>query len=147
MPLRNVQNKTRFANHCLDRELNEIPFCFIFFDVWELFYVSTIPYFSAIVQTACNITYTVDKPVATLFVSSENVFFPLLLHEQATTVKFVDLRLYILYIVFCTAFKSLFAQKDIFYSAVAHYKVKRRDCYCTPCFVCKRETFDQFHTR
>ena len=43
--------------------------------------------FSAIVYTACNFTHTIEKPIATLSVSSEN-FFPLVLHER------VLLRLY-----------------------------------------------------
>ena len=32
-------------------------------------------YVSAVIQTACNITYTVEKPIAALFDSSENFFF------------------------------------------------------------------------
>ena len=38
-----------------------------------------------------------------------------------------------------------FAQNGTSYSAVVLYKVKRRHCYCTPCSVCKRETFVQFN--
>ena len=35
--------------------------------------------FSAVVYTACNITHTIEKPIAALSVSSENFFFPLVL--------------------------------------------------------------------
>ena len=38
--------------------------------------------FSTIVYTACNITHTIEKPIAALSVSSENLF-PLVLHERA----------------------------------------------------------------
>ena len=38
--------------------------------------------FSAVVYTACNITHTIEKPIAALSVSSENIF-PLVLHERA----------------------------------------------------------------
>ena len=66
--------------------------CFIFCDVWELFLCqheaikikNTIVQnsFSAIVYTACNFTHTIEKPIAALSVSSENLF-PLVLHERA----------------------------------------------------------------
>ena len=39
--------------------------------------------FSAVVYTACKITHTIEKPIAALSVSSENFFFPLVLHESA----------------------------------------------------------------
>ena len=35
--------------------------------------------FSAVVYTACNITHTIEKPIAALSVSSENFFFPFVL--------------------------------------------------------------------
>ena len=38
--------------------------------------------FSAVVYTACNITHTIEKPIAALSVSSE-IFYPLVLHERA----------------------------------------------------------------
>ena len=38
--------------------------------------------FSAVVYTACNITHTIEKPIAALSASSENVY-PLVLHERA----------------------------------------------------------------
>ena len=38
--------------------------------------------FSAVVYTTCNITHTIEKPIAALSVSSEN-FFALVLHERA----------------------------------------------------------------
>ena len=51
--------------------------------------------FFAVVYTACNITHTIEKPIATLSVSSEN-FFPLVLHERAPlTVYYWD------YTAFC----------------------------------------------
>ena len=79
-----------FANLCIYRELDEISCCFIFCDVWELFCHKKIKIknitvrnsFSAVVYTACNITHTIEEPIAALSVSLENVF-PLLLHERA----------------------------------------------------------------
>ena len=98
MPLQNVKIKLDFANHCLYRELDKILHCFIFYDVWELFCVSTSHKttivrnsFSAVVYNACNITHTVEKPITVISVSSEN--FLLLLF------KFVDFCVKILYIV------------------------------------------------
>ena len=38
--------------------------------------------FSAVVWSACNITHSIEKPIAALSVSSENIF-PLVLHERA----------------------------------------------------------------
>ena len=35
--------------------------------------------FSAVVYTACNITHTIEKPIAALSVSSEYFFFPFVL--------------------------------------------------------------------
>ena len=82
-----------FANLCLDNELDEISCCFIFFDLWELFLCqreaskikTTIVRnsFSAVLYTACNITHTIEKPIAALSVSSDFIF-PLFLHERAT---------------------------------------------------------------
>ena len=47
-------------------------------------------YFSAVVYTACNITHTIEKPIAALSVSSKK-FFPLVLHERAQlTVYYCD---------------------------------------------------------
>ena len=89
--------------------------------------------FSALVYIACNITHTIEKPIAALSVSSENFFFPLFLHERAPlTVHYRDF--------------TPFCPKCTSYSAVVIYKVKQRHCYCTPCSVCKREKFDQLNT-
>ena len=86
-----------FANLCLYNELDGISCCFIFCDVWELFLCqheaskikNTIVRnsFSAVVYTACNITHTIEKPIAALSVSSEN-FFPLVLHERAQLIVY-----------------------------------------------------------
>ena len=43
--------------------------------------------FSAVVYTACNITHTIEKPIAAPSVSSEN-FFPLVLHERASLIVY-----------------------------------------------------------
>ena len=43
--------------------------------------------FSAVVYTACNITHTIEKPIAAPSVSSEN-FFPLVLHERAPLIVY-----------------------------------------------------------
>ena len=43
--------------------------------------------FSAVVYTACNITHTIEKPIAALSVSSE-FFFPLVLHERAPLIVY-----------------------------------------------------------
>ena len=86
--------------------------------------------FSAVVYTACNITHTIEKPIAAPSVSSENFFrwFYMKEHHWLCT----------------TVIIPPFSQNDTSYSAVVLYKVKRRHCYCTPCSVCKREKFDQF---
>ena len=152
------KRKPDFANHCLYRELDEIPCCFIFCDVWELLFVSA-SHKTAIVRNSffcCSINRLQHyvyrgkkkkkKKKKHCCAFCQLRFFTVVLH-RATSVKFVDFRLYILYIVFCTEFIHLFVQKGISYSTVALCKVKRQDCYCTPCFVCKREKFDQFHTK
>ena len=87
--------------------------------------------FSAVVYTACNITNTIEKPIAALSVSSES-FFPLVLHERAP-------------LTCTTEYIPPFAQNGTSCSAVVLYKVKQWHCYCTPCSVCKREKFDQFN--
>ena len=48
--------------------------------------------FSAIVYTACNITHTIEKPIAALSVSSENFFFRWF--YMKSTIDCVPLRLY-----------------------------------------------------
>ena len=126
-----------FANLCLYNELDEISCCFIF--LWRMGAFlcqhkaskikTTIVWnsFSAVVYTPCNITHTIEKPIAALSVSSEN--FSLGFTWKST----ID----------CVLLP--FAQNGTSYSAVILYKVKWRHCYCTPCSVCKREKFDQFN--
>ena len=130
-----------FANHCLYNELDEISCCFIFCDVWELFLCQQEApkiknaivrnSFSAVVYTACNITHTIENPIAALSVNSENFFrwFYMKEHHWLCTTEIIP----------------TFAQNGTSNSAVVLYKVKRRHCYCTPCSVCKREKFDQFN--
>ena len=43
--------------------------------------------FAAVVYTACNITPTIEKPIAALSVSSK-FFFPLVLHERASLIVY-----------------------------------------------------------
>ena len=67
-------------------------------------------YFSAVVYTACNITHTIEKPIAALSVSSEK-FFPLVLHERAPLIMY-----------YCDY--TPFSQNGTSYSAVVLYKVE-----------------------
>ena len=51
---------------------------FHFCDVWEPSKIQNTVVrnsFSAVEYTACNITHTIEKPIAALSVSSENFFF------------------------------------------------------------------------
>ena len=84
--------------------------------------------FSAVVYTACNITHTIEKPIAALSVSLENLF-PLVFHEGAPLTVLLTLYSLLPKTALPTA-QSSFTK--------SHY-------YCTPCSVCKREKFDQFN--
>ena len=86
-----------FANLCLYNELDGISCCFIFCEYGSFFFCqheasklkNTIVRnsFSVVVYTACNITHTIEKPIAALSVSSEN-FFPLVLHERSPLIVY-----------------------------------------------------------
>ena len=98
------QTNLDFANLCLYNELDEISCCFIFCDVchWELFCDkhetskiknTIVPNsISSVVYTACNITHTIEKPIAALSVSSENFFS--VAFTWKSTIDCVLLRLY-----------------------------------------------------
>ena len=130
-----------FANLCLYDELDEISCCFIFSRIGAFLCqheASKIKItivrnsFSAVVYIACNITHTIEKPIAALSDSSENFFS--VGFRWKSTIDCVLQRLY-----------PLLPQNGTSYIAVVLYKVKRRHCYCTPCSVCKRENFDPFN--
>ena len=95
------KKKLDFANLCLHNELDEISCCFIFCDVWELFLCqhetskikNTIVRNSfSTVYAACNITHTIEKPIAALSVSSENFFS--VAFTWKSTINCVLVRLY-----------------------------------------------------
>ena len=132
-----------FANLCLYNELDEISYCFIFCDEWQLFFCVSTRHqkikntivrnsFSAVVYTACNIRHTIEKLIAVLSVSSENIL-PLLLHERAPlTMYYWD------YTPFCS--KRHFLQHS------RPLQSQMTALLLHTMFRLKREEFDQFNT-
>ena len=130
-----------FANLCLYNELDEISFCFILCDVWELCCVSTrhqkLKKYDSLKLFFCYI-----QP-ATLRTPSKN---PLLRFPSAQKTFFHCFYIKEHHSLCTTEIIPPFAQNGTSYSIVILYKVKRWHYHCTPCSVCKREKFDQFNT-
>ena len=130
-----------FANLCLYREL-EISCCFIFGEVWELFFVAA---------RAIKIKITI---VLNFFCCSIYILQHYAHHRNHNCYAFCQLR---------KVFFRCFYMKEQHWLCptefiphlpktalpTAHsFITKSNDGtgYCTPCFVCKREKFDQFNT-